>query len=237
VRDRVFSGEDVEAALRTAGESLGVPPARLRYVVLEAGAHAGRGLKPTPARVAVMLDEEPASGPARRAERPETAAEAVRATIAALARAAGIDVRASLEDDEREGPVRVRLSGSDEGFWLGADGRGEVLRALEHLLQRMHGAAFLPRPLRLECAGFRERRDAALAEEGRRLAEAVRADGLPRRTEPLNSYERRLVHLAVGACPGVRSFSEGEGAARRVTVVPAPTADPGAASGGADGPA
>ncbi len=76
---------------------------------------------------------------------------------------------------------------------------------------RTYGAEFLPRPLRVECEGFQERRDQALADEARQLAEAVRGDGKPRTTEPLNAYERRVVHVALNDEPGVTTYSVGEG--------------------------
>jgi spoIIIJ-associated protein len=87
------------------------------------------------------------------------------------------------------------------------------------------GATLQPRPCALR--GFRERRDQALAEEARRLAEAVRADGQPREMAPLNAYERRVVHVALQAEPGVTTFSVGEGSSRRVTVAPLAPGGPG----------
>jgi spoIIIJ-associated protein len=137
-----------------------------------------------------------------------------------VAEAGGLDVEAELEEGEEA--VIVRLRGPDLSFFLGPEGQGEVLRATEHLLQRLHGAALQPRALRLTCEGFRERRDHALAEEARRLAGEVRADGQPRAMAPLNAYERRVVHVALQGEPGVTTFSVGEGSARRVTVAPAP---------------
>jgi spoIIIJ-associated protein len=136
-----------------------------------------------------------------------------------VAEAAGIDVWAEIAEEEEK--VVVHLRGPDHAFFFGRDGRGDVLRATEHLLQRMYGAEFLPRPLRAECDGFQERRDAALADEARDLARAVREDGQPRTTEPLNAYERRVVHLALNDEADVTTFSVGQGAARRVTVAPA----------------
>ena len=57
------------------------------------------------------------------------------------------------------------------------------------------------------------------------LAAAVRADGTPRVTDPLNAYERRIVHMAVAEEPGVVTYSVGEGSGRRVTI--AREGDPG----------
>lgn len=238
MKDRVFSGPDVDEALALAAASLGLPRAELRYIVLEAGSAGGRGLKPTPARVAVLL-REPSAPPAP-ARRPESAPSApvdpvdpraaLRETIRAVADCGGLDVDAEVEEDG--GAVVVRLRGPDTPFFLGADGRGEVLRATEHLLQRLHGPALQPQPLRLTCEGFRERRDQALVEEARRLAEAVRADGRPRTMEPQNAYERRVVHVALQGEPGVTTHSVGEGSARRVIVGPAAPAAPEAPDGG-----
>ena len=224
MRDRVFSGPDVEEAIAVAAANLGLPRAELRYVVLEPGTAAGRGLKPTPARIAVFLPEPgrqvapagdrapaPASAPDPRA--------GLRETIRALAEAGGLEVEAEVE--ESEDAVVVRLHGADLAFFLGEDGRGEVLRATEHLLLRLYGAALQPRALRLTCEGFRARRDEALAVEAHRLAEEVRNEGQPRTMEPMNAYERRVVHVALQAEPGVTTYSVGQGADRRVTVAPA----------------
>jgi spoIIIJ-associated protein len=233
VKDRLFSGPDVDEALAVAAASLGLPRAELRYVVLDPGSGGGRGLSPTPARIAVLLrDSSRRTGPEREgrdrgvatAPAPDPRA-GIRETIRAVAEAGGLDVDPEIEETEEA--VIVRLRGPDQGFFLGAEGKGEVLRATEHLLQRLYRAALQPRFLRVTCEGFRERRDQALAEEARRLAEAVRADGQPREMEPLNAYERRVIHVALQGEPGVVTFSVGEGAARRVTVAPAAPGGPG----------
>jgi spoIIIJ-associated protein len=233
VKDRLFSGPDVDEALAVAAASLGLPRAELRYVVLDRGSIGGRGLSPTPARIAVLLRESPhPGGPGREARErgvapapPADPRAGIRETVRAIAEAGGLDL--DPEIDETEEAMVVRLRGADQAFFLGAEGRGEVLRATEHLLQRLYGAALQPRFLRVTCEGFRARRDHALAEEARRLAEAVRSDGQPREMEPLNAYERRVVHVALQGEPGVTTFSVGEGSSRRVTVAPAAPAGPG----------
>jgi spoIIIJ-associated protein len=220
VKDRVFSGPDVEEALAVAAASLGLPRAGLRYVVLDPGSAGGRGLMPTPARVAILLEAKPPSRPVAAAAAPPVGdpRAGLRATVRAVVEAGGLDVDAEVEEDDDA--VVVRLRGRDLAFFLGEDGRGEVLRATEHLLKRLYGAALQPRALRLVAEGFQERRNEALADEARRIAEEVRRDGEPRTLAPLNAYERRIVHVALQGDAGVTTYSVGEGSGRRVTVAP-----------------
>lgn len=239
MKDRLFSGADVEEALAVAAASLGLPLSELRYVVLEAGGSGGRGLKPTPARIAVMLHEprpneprpairsaaEPREAAPARAAQPLDVPSGIRALVGALA-ATG-DLALGCELEETEEALLVHLQGEGSTFFHGEDGKGEPLRALEHLLQRTYGEPLRPRVLRLRCAGFRERRDQALSEEARRLAAEVRADGQPRTLEPMNAYERRIVHLALQDASDVRTHSVGEGAQRRVQIEPSAAAEAG----------
>jgi len=227
VKDRVFSGVDVEAALAGAAASLGLPQAELRYVVLETGVAGGRGLKPTPARIAVLIQDPAASAPPRggREQPPSTPAPTgdpgevpalVRDVVRAVAETGGIAVECEIDDGESA--LLVHLVGEGSAFFHGEDGKGAPLRALEHLLQRMYGEVLRPRALRVQCEGYRERRDQALTEDAQRLAGEVRADGQARELEPMSSYDRRIVHLALQDAPDVTTYSVGEGAERRVRI-------------------
>jgi spoIIIJ-associated protein len=242
VKDRVFTGQDVEEALASAAASLGLPLRELRYVVLDHGTSGGRGLKPTPARIAVLLHDpaaasrgaspaespEPVRGgrrePSERgadavaAEPPQDPREGLLGIVRAVAEAGGLEVEAEVEDSGEA--VIVHLRGPDAVFFHGEDARGDELFALEHLLQRSFGEALRPRMIRLRCAGFREARDAALTLEARKLADEVRESGRALMMEPLNAYERRIVHLALQDMPDVRTYSVGEGMDRRVTIAP-----------------
>lgn len=245
MKDRLFSGSDVQEALAVASASLGLPRAELRYVVLDPGAAGGRGLKPTPARIAVLL-QEARPGADSRGESPQppfpperTSTDVpagVGAVLAALAETGGLALEWQLEESEEA--LLVHLRGDGSAFFHGEDGRGEPLRALEHLLQRSYGELLRPRVLRLRCAGFRERRDRALTEEARRLAAEVRADGQPRTLAPMNAYERRVVHLALQDESALTTHSVGEGPDRRVRVAPRaeePSPPTGSGAGGGDG--
>lgn len=237
MKDQVFAGQDVPAALAEAASALGIPAVELRYVVLDEGSEGGRGIQSTHARVAVLLDEAPAprdDEPEESWSPPSDARAGIRATIRAVAEAAGIDVSAEISETEKR--VVVHIGGPDQAFFFGQEGRGDVLRATEHLLQRAYGMEFLPRPLRLECEGFQEKRDKALADEARQLADAVRRDGTPRTTEPLNAYERRVVHVTLNDATDITTCSVGEEPARRVTVAPTERGTPAAAAPGEDTP-
>jgi spoIIIJ-associated protein len=219
VKDQVFSGRDVEEALAAASLALGVPREGLRYVVLDPGASSGRGLTAQPARVAIMMDRDapPPPAPTAPAARPDRDPRSgPRAIVRAIAEAAGLEVSAEIE--ETPDTLTVRIEGGDVAFFLDDD--ADVLEGLDHLLQRMYQRALEPRRLVVTCEGYRVERDEGLRRTAQELAAAVRRDGLPRTTRPLNSYERRVVHVTLAEEPGIRTYSVGEEGDRRVTVAP-----------------
>jgi spoIIIJ-associated protein len=241
MKDRIFTGSDVDEALASAAASLGLPLRELRYVVLDQGSAGARGLSPTPARIAILIQDAARAGshpapPAARPHREDAARrrdergsapagpvrvdphEGIREVVRALAEAGPLALDVDLRDDDEA--LVVQMRGEGAAFFHGEDADGEPLRALEHLLHRMYAPALHPRTLRLRCEGYREKRDLALAARARRLAEEVRADGQPRSFEPQNAYERRIVHMTLQDEPGIQTYSVGEGGARRVTLAP-----------------
>jgi spoIIIJ-associated protein len=220
MKDQVFSGRDVEEALAAASQALGLPREKLHYVVLDAGATSGRGLNAQPARVAVLMDRTaPPTPPVPTAPglpAEKDARAGARAIVRAIAEAAGLEVAAEIE--EAPEALTVRIEGKDVAFFLDDD--ADVLEGLDHLLQRMYQRALDPRRLVVTCEGYRVERDEGLRRTAQELAEAVRRDGVPRTTRALNSYERRVVHVALAAEPGIRTYSVGEEGNRRVTVAP-----------------
>jgi spoIIIJ-associated protein len=224
VRDRLFTGTDVAEALAAAARTLGLPQRELRYVVLDVGRRGGMGLQPTLARVAVLLQEQ---APARsralpdpesssRREEPGDVRAGIRGVVRSMAEAAGAEL--SCEMEEHESVLLVELRGPGCSAFYGEDAAGEPLRALEHLLLRMYGESLRPLGLRVRCEGFRERREVAIGERARRLAAEVRASGEAVELEPMNAYERRLVHIALQDEAGVGTHSVGEGSVRRVRI-------------------
>ena len=99
---------------------------------------------------------------------------------------------------------------------------GEVLDALQELTRLAAMAETGQRSrLMLDIAGYRARRRTELSQLGRSTAEQVVASGEAVRLAPMNPFERKVVHDAVGAVDGVESSSEGEEPRRRVVISPA----------------
>ena len=224
MKDQMFTGASIEEALEQASRRLGLPREKLRYVVLDPGRPGVRGLSATPARIAVLHEEAPAGRRALAGVHSDGEVETPSGPVPqileilheledALDEPLGIEVR----EDEEQG-LLVRIEGPGRR-WLLEDG-GEPLAALDHILRRILHARGHGARLTLWCEGWRERRDAALRERALELARAVLEDGQPRRLEPLNAYERRIVHMAVAELAGLSTFSEGEGHERFVTIAP-----------------
>jgi spoIIIJ-associated protein len=225
VKDPVFSGKDVAEAVAAAARALAIPVPAVRYVVLDAGNPGGLGVSASSARIAVLLDGStpPAGGSAGNPDGVDVDADGedilarIRRVVGAVVEAAGLETTFAFQESEEV--LRVVLEGQGRAFFLDDD--AEVFQALEHLLQRMFNHEVAPRRLQLDCEGYRDARDAALREQALELAAAVRGDGKPRLTAPLNAYERRIVHITLSDADGVKTYSVGEGADRRVTIAPA----------------
>lgn len=117
--------------------------------------------------------------------------------------------------------LEVTVSGSELGLLVGPGGR--TLNAVQDLArvaaQRRLGDH--ETRLRVDVAGYRERREAALTAFARDVAEQVRTSGTARSLEPMTSADRKVVHDALNEEDGVSSRSVGDDPDRRIIVEPA----------------
>lgn len=115
--------------------------------------------------------------------------------------------------------VRVDLRGPDAYLLL--ERRGSVLDALQLLLGKVAAARCgVEKRIVIDCEGYRRENEQRLVESALKTAEAVRKLGQAVELDPMNPYERRLVHLALQQVPGVTTSSVGEGFLKRVVVQP-----------------
>jgi spoIIIJ-associated protein len=176
--------------------------------------------------------DQPAASRQRRTKQQETAVEETTSTVTpqevgdaavtfldGLTTAFGASgtVTAQIVDQE----IDVTVSGTELGLLVGPGGR--TLNAIQDLArvaaQRRLGDH--DTRLRVDIAGYRERREAALAQFARSVAEQVRSTGVARSLEPMSSADRKVVHDIVNDEDGVTSRSIGDDPDRRIIVEPA----------------
>jgi len=129
--------------------------------------------------------------------------------------AMGLEI--SAETDQQPDGVRVSLSGEDGHVLLRR--QGEALSALQHIASAVYRQdAAEARRLVLDCLNFRKSKDTELRQMALFLAEKARATGLAQEMGPLNSYERRIVHMAVAEVETVTSESVGDASEKTVII-------------------
>lgn len=152
----------------------------------------------------------------REAPSREQVAQEAERFMAGLVAAFGLDatVRCTAEGDELE----VTVEGEDLGLLIGP--RGTTLLAIQDVArvasQRRLGDH--ETRLRIDVAGYRQRRREALARFAQQVADDVVATGVTRVLEPMPSADRKVVHDALAGRPGIETRSEGDEPNRRVVV-------------------
>ena len=280
IRKQEATGKTVDEARAKACALLGVQADDLNvsYEVLEMPQKTGfLGLKTTPAKVCVSVEEPdapaaPAAAPAPAAEvapvqetapevpaapveEPAAPVEAPAAEAEQPAAEQAAPVAGAAADEETEVPIVIeenakvkaaveylqeviakmgvenvtfsavqkgeatiiRLDGEHLGALIGR--RGETMESLSYLASlvanRLEGDYI---KLGLDVAGYRDKRESDLTALAQRIGAKVRKTGRSFAMEPMNPYERRIIHSAISKMEGVRSESKGEGRDRRVVI-------------------
>lgn len=211
LREAIGIGETVEEAKENACKELGVEAYEVEIEVLQMPEKKKFGLfGGSPAKVRVYIELSPA----------ENAAQYLKEILCAI----GIE-DINIEISEEENGAVLELEGENVGFVIGK--RGETLDALQYLcgLVANHSHDEYYR-ITINVGNYREKRDKTLSILGRKLAfKAIKT----RRNvdlEPMNPYERRIIHTAVQKVNGAISWSEGENINRHVVIGPDPNFKP-----------
>ena len=281
IRTQEATGKTVDEARANACAKLGVQAddINVSYEVLEMPQKTGfLGLKLTPAKVRVSVEEpdvpaapiveeapapaaeekveapaEEAAAPAPAEDAPaaeqpaapvEEAAAPAEETAAPAEEAEEVEVPINIEENNKvkaavdylkevitlmgvsdvtfsavqKGEATIiRLDGEKLGALIGR--RGETMESLSYLASlvanRLEGDYI---KLGLDVAGYRDKRESDLTALAQRIGAKVRKTGRSFAMEPMNPYERRIIHSAIGKMEGVRSESKGEGRDRRVVI-------------------
>jgi spoIIIJ-associated protein len=139
---------------------------------------------------------------------------------------ATIDVH---EDDER---ITLDVRGAEGGLIIGK--KGQTLDSLQYLVAKIvhrgseppvaegSTASPLGKPIVVDTEGYRARRVDSLVELAHRLSEKAIRTRKTITVDPMSPHDRRIIHLTLGSVPGVTTRSEGEGAFRRLLIIPQP---------------
>ncbi|MBQ5815825.1 MAG: KH domain-containing protein, partial [Oscillospiraceae bacterium] len=115
-----------------------------------------------------------------------------------------------------DGAIYLQLEGDKLGACIGR--RGETLDALQYLTSLAANTGNGYQKVTLNIGNYREKREQTLTALAKKVSAQVIATGRSRALEPMNPYERRIIHTAVQEIEGVVSNSIGEGASRRVVI-------------------
>ncbi len=112
----------------------------------------------------------------------------------------------------------INLVGNDAGVVIGR--YGETLKALEYITNLVCHDDMSTRRVRFDCGGYRARREQTLRRLAESIAREAKQKGTPVSLEPMSSWERRLIHIALRDDKDVETRSIGEEPLRRVLVCP-----------------
>jgi len=124
-----------------------------------------------------------------------------------------------VEGEEATTSIALDIKGDDLGILIGR--RGQTLSCLQYIVKLIVGHQTKARaPVIVDVEGYKQRRYEALRALAWRMAEQVKARGVPFTLEPMSAYERRIVHLALADHLDVTTQSIGDGEARKVVILP-----------------
>lgn len=172
--------------------------------------------EPAPAKEEALAEEAAQDAPLTEAQQAKLdAAVAYLKTVFAAMGAGEVAVTTQKQGEA----CIIRVEGDDVGMLIGH--RGETMESLSYLASLV--ANRLPGEyikLGLDVAGYRGKREKDLEALARRMGAKVVRTGRSWAMDPMNPYERRIIHSTISGMEGVRSESRGEGADRRVVIYP-----------------
>lgn len=202
-RDIVATGKTVEDAINSACETLGVDREKVEVEILELPSKRLLGLLgASDAKVKVSYKETI-----------EERAKSYLCEILDKMSLTDITVESTEDDDG----IKFDLTGEGLGIIIGH--RGETLDAIQYLVSLVanRGEEKYKR-ITIDTGDYREKREKTLTSLARRIAQNAVKTRRSTTLEPMNPYERRIIHTAVQEIRGAASWSVGEDPNRRVVI-------------------
>ncbi|MBQ1689215.1 MAG: protein jag [Lachnospiraceae bacterium] len=228
-----FSGKTVDDALDLALEQLQTTSDNVEYEILEEEKNGILGLFSKPARLRVRVREKELVNTSLQAEKVEKAAaeetvekqnisdeELIGIATDFLRKVClqmGVEATFDAKCDSEESVIYVNIVGNDMGLLIGK--RGQTLDSLQYLtslvVNKKSGTYF---KVKLDTENYRERRKETLENLARNISSKVKKTKKSVALEPMNPYERRIIHATLQNDRMVETYSEGEEPNRKVVV-------------------
>ena len=205
IKEAIKEAETIEEAKSLALEELGISEDKAQFEVLIQPEKKKFGLfGGSLAKVKVFYEETPT--------------DIAKAYLTDVLTKLGV-TNVIIEANETEDGAEFDVNGDDIGFIIGH--RGETLDALQYLtglvVNHINDEYFR---VIINIGNYREKREKTLEILGRKLAFKACKTGEKVSLEPMNPYERRIIHTAVQKVRGATSWSEGENLQRHVVIGP-----------------
>lgn len=223
------TAKNVDEAVLAALSELGVTREEVNVEVIEEGSKGFLGIGAKDAVVRVTLKEKTAAAAEQKSEKPEKAPAKVSKTnedpvktaedfLGGIFKAMNLDVNVNAEKCE-DNTMSIDLSGENMGIVIGK--RGDTLDSLQYLTSLVvNKNAEEHIRVSLDTEHYREKRSEALVALAKRLADKVERSGRKFTLEPMNPYERRIIHSSLQNNDAVTTFSVGSEPYRKVVIAP-----------------
>ena len=203
MESREFQGRTVDEALESAALKLSLAKDSIDYTVIDEGSRGFLNIIGSkPAKIMVKLKRD-------------SIKEAKRFLYDIFE---NMGISATIETEETDDAVRMNIYGDNMGIIIGY--RGETLDSLQYLtslvLNKDHNEPY--RKIILDAENYRFKREQTLRKLAEQTAARVIKSGRAFKLEPMNPYERRIIHSELQGNSEIVTFSEGEEPYRRVVV-------------------
>lgn len=203
MKEMEFSGKTVDDALTEALVQLGLTSDQIEYDIIDKGSTGFLGFNAKEAQIRVRIKSTPQ--------------DRVREFLDQVFAAMHMEVDIEFRKSDEEKTISVNLAGADMGVLIGK--RGQTLDALQYLTNlavNKDTQEYIR--IKMDTENYRERRKETLENLARNLAYKVKRTKKPMKLEPMNPFERRVIHCALQGDRYVETHSEGEEPYRYVVI-------------------
>lgn len=198
-----FSAKTVDEALTSAMLELGTTADNLEYEIIEKESSGFLGMFGKPARIRVRLKQ--------------SLENTARSFLEKVFSAMDIDTEIEIIYNEEEEMMEINLAGEEMGVLIGK--RGQTLDSLQYLVSLVINKDTEKYvKVKLDTENYRARRKETLENLAKNIAYKVKRNRRSVTLEPMNPYERRIIHSALQNDKFVETYSEGEEPYRKVVI-------------------